>query len=116
MHIVFDEAVELMRSKFLVLELDTFRLTDRLHTAWCVIENMPLEELPIADKLREAHEDLMHSYRTQQWHRCATAISGLMGRWNGDLDTFYENLAARIQTFSQQELPDGWNGIIDREQ
>lgn len=117
MHIVFDEAVELMRSKFLVLELDQFRLVDQqVHTAWCVVENIPLEEMPIADKLREAHEDLIQSYRTQQWHRCATAINGLMGKWNGELDTFYENLAGRIRSLSQQELPDTWTGIIDRAQ
>jgi hypothetical protein len=115
MHIVFDSAVEELRQRFLVLELDTFR-DRRSHltrTAWCVIENIPLEEMPITEELRQAHEDLMRDYRTRQWQKCLVTLSGLTGRWAGEVDSFYEILAQRIQGLEHQELPETWDGAVE---
>lgn len=114
MNIVFGDIAEDLKERFMCLELDTIRdpTTDQRHTAWCVIENIPLDEMPIADHLRQAHHDLMQAYREQQWHKCREAIQGLRGRWAGEMDSFYDILGQRVDDLSQQELPTGWDGSI----
>jgi len=116
MHIVFDDALKELGDKFMVLELDTFRDPNHGHvrTAWCVVENIPLEEMCIADNLRQAHQDLMKSYRAQQWERCENAINGLLGRWNRELDSFYEIMSQRIDSLRQQDLPADWDSAVPR--
>jgi hypothetical protein len=116
MHIVFDDALQELGDKFMVLELDTFRdpINGHTRTAWCVVENIPLEEMPVADSLRQAHQDLMQSYREQQWQRCHNAIGGLMGRWNRELDSFYEIMIQRVQSLEQQCLPADWDSAVPR--
>lgn len=116
MHIVFDDAVAELGDKFMLLELDTFRdpRNGTAKTAWCVVENIPLEEMCVADNLRRAHQDLMQSYRDQRWEQCENAIGGLMGRWNCELDSFYEIMAQRIESLRTEILPQDWDGSVPR--
>lgn len=114
MNIVFGNTVETLQSRFMCLELDTFKdpQTKELHTAWCVVNNIPLDEMAIADHLRQAHQDLMRDYRGREWQRCRDAIHGLRGRWNGEVDSFYDILLARINDISDQPLEPDWDGSI----
>ena len=116
MNIVFGDVIDSLDNRFMCLELDTFRdvATGNLHTAWCVVANVPLADLPIAHHLRQAHQDLMQDYRQRKWSRCLEAMTGLHGRWNGELDSFYDILAQRVTDLQQQDLPDDWDGIIAR--
>lgn len=116
MYIVFDDAVTELGNKFMLLELDTFRdpRNGTAKTAWCVVENIPLEEMCIADNLRQAHQELMRCYREQRWDQCENAILGLMGRWNSELDSFYEIMAQRVQDLRGQTLPQDWDSAVPR--
>ena len=116
MHIVFDSVLPELGDKYMLLELDTFQdpITARRSTAWCLVENIPLAELPIAAELRGVHESMMQHYRDQHWDRCEITAQGLMGRWGGAVDSFYENLLQRIQQLRDQELGDGWDGSLPK--
>jgi hypothetical protein len=37
-----------------------------------------------------------------------------MGKWNGELDTFYSDLLARVIKFKENEPPEDWNGTLLR--
>lgn len=117
MHIIIDPAqVEQLKSKYTVLELDTIRLMpeDRLITAYSVVENIPLNELPLVDSKRSLHENLIINYRKKDWNYCSQALEHLVGSWSGELDTFYDDLSNRIAKYIEQDPGETWDGIIEK--
>jgi hypothetical protein len=89
MHIIFGSTIEEIPNSFTILELDTFRMVkeDRTDTAYCVVEKIPLTEFTTLDAYKKIHADLVQYYKQRQWEYCENAIEGLMGKWNGELDT-----------------------------
>ena len=62
------------------------------------------------DAYIKVHHDVMQAYRDRNWEYCQSAIAGLIGRWNGELDSFYQDLAQRVAEFSSQEPTPEWDG------
>ena len=60
----------------------------------------------------DLHTNLMVEYRKRNWKYCEDAMEHLQGKWNGDLDTFYTELSARIQRLKTESLPDHWSGTV----
>ena len=116
MHIIFGSTAQEIPNSFTVLELDTFRMVkeNRTDTAYCVVEKIPLTELAMLDAYKKIHADLVQYYRQRQWNYCENAIEGLMGRWNGELDTFYSDLLARVIDFKKNEPDSDWDGTLLR--
>jgi hypothetical protein len=116
MHIIFGSTAQEIPNSFTVLELDTFRMVkeNRTDTAYCVVEKVPLTELAMLDAYKKIHADLVQYYRQRQWNYCENAIEGLMGRWNGELDTFYSDLLTRVIKFKENEPPADWDGTLLR--
>lgn len=115
MNIIFGDALEQLPDNYTVLELDTFRRpTGERHTAYCVVEKIPLSELVQAQHWLKIHSDLMANYRAREWNYCERAIEGLMGRWNNELDSFYTNLLDRVQAFKHNPPSNDWDGSILR--
>ena len=115
MHIIFDNDQGL-DEKYTVLELDTFRFSNLQaeRTAYCIIENIPFEEMPAVQTFKELHATLMTEYRNRRWGECDKIIAQLIGKWGGELDTFYAELRSRIDLLKNMTLDDLWNGVIDR--
>lgn len=117
MNIIFGmESVNSIEARYTVLELDTFvlRPTNEVVTAYCVVETIPIPEMPAVESLRQQHSDLMAEYRKQNWQFCETAIAHLTGKWGGELDSFYIELYRRIQDLKCQNLPEDWTGRLDK--
>jgi hypothetical protein len=115
MNIIFGDSVNNIASNFICLELDTFRLpTGDIMPTWCVVENIGLGEFPLLDAHKKIHADLVQYYRARQWNYCEQAIQGLMGKWGGELDTFYTDLLQRVIKFKENEPPLDWDGILLR--
>ena len=116
MHIIFGSTVQEIPNSFTILELDTFRMVkeNRTDTAYCVVEKIPLSEFAMLDAYKKIHADLVQYYRQRQWNYCENAIEGLMGRWNGELDTFYSDLLARVTKFKENEPAEDWDGTLLR--
>jgi hypothetical protein len=112
MHIIFGSAAQEIPNSFTVLELDTFRMVkeNRTETAYCVVEKIPLTEFAMLDAYKKIHADLVLYYKQRQWEYCENAIDGLMGKWNGELDTFYSDLLARVIKFKENEPGSAWDG------
>lgn len=116
MNIIYGHQRHLVPDSYTVLELDTFQTAaGRKETAYCVIANIPLQDFPVLDAYIKVHHDLMSAYRDRNWEYCESAISGLMGRWNGELDSFYMNLADRVAALQQQDVSSDWDGsrVVD---
>jgi hypothetical protein len=112
MNIIFGDSINEIPDSFTVLELDTFRLVSegRTATAYCVIEKIPLADFDKLEAYKKVHADLVENYRRREWTYCEHAIEGLMGKWNGELDSFYSDLLLRVQAYQQNSPGDEWDG------
>ena len=115
MHIIFgnDQGLD---EKYTVLELDTIQIgkDGPERTAYCIVENIPIEELPALETFKELHATLLKEYRNQKWNDCDRIIAQLMGKWGKELDSFYIELSSRIAGLRTQTLDDSWTGVIEK--
>lgn len=117
MNIIFGtEMAKQAQDRYTVLELDTFNLlpTSEVVTAYCVVETIPIEEMPAIESLKDLHSNLMTEYRKRNWRYCEDAIAHLTGKWHGELNSFYAELYQRIQNLKQEDLPQDWTGRVDK--
>lgn len=115
MHIILGQHnAQEVSDKYVVLELDTFRTSDQgeLVSAFCLIENVPIHELPQVDQYRDLHQQFIKNYRAANWKFCEDALEHLKGRWNGEIDSFYIVMAKRIQERKQQINSSDWDPAI----
>jgi hypothetical protein len=98
MYIIDQDHVSKIDQRYFVLELDTIIDPDtaRSKTYYCVIETMPLNEMQSAHIAADSHRHLIQAYQRQDWQFCLSAAKGLKGRWNGEIDSFYDILLSRI--------------------
>lgn len=117
MHIIFGkENAELASKKYTVLELDTFRFgTDGPEiTAYCTVENIPLDEFSNLVETIAQHQHLLINYRGRAWNDCLIGIDQLMGKWRGELDTFYDDLRTRVQNNMSNSPGANWSPVIQK--
>lgn len=116
MHIIFGDDAKKLADKFTVLELDTIKFSNsgQKTTIYCVIENIPLPDFPVVDAYIKVHHDMMQAYRDRNWDYVETAIKGLTGKWNGEVDSFYQILYNRVESLKEQTLDDSWDGTVEK--
>ena len=104
---------DLLKDKHLILELDTVTMGNSTPiTAYCVVENVPLEQISKIEPFTKLHTTLMENYRKRQWNYCQDVIEELIGAWGGQLDSFYTDLLNRIIANKENEPDKSWTGII----
>ena len=108
------ENIEQAQEKYTVLELDTLIINGASDpvTAYCLIEQVPIDQIAGIDQYRDLHNNLMKNYRLQNWKFCEDAIEHLRGRWGGELDSFYTELDRRVADLKQQNLDPSWDGTV----
>lgn len=119
MQVIFgDTQRQLLDDRFTILELDTFIQSDMSEpvTAYAVIsaDNIKLEDMSLLDNYKRIHNTMMLEYRQRNWNYCHQALEHLRGKWDKELDSFYEAFTARLQTLELAELPPEWDGVIHK--
>jgi hypothetical protein len=117
MNIILDSDITPeIRSRYLLLELDTMRLASGSLPvrAYCVLEHLDMQEMMVMSQYLDLHNNLMHNYRSKNWNYVEQAIEHLQGRWARQLDTFYADLLQRVHVLRDQDLPESWDGIIEK--
>jgi hypothetical protein len=117
MNIIFGiEQAEKLRERFTVLELDTFTFgTNGPNvTAYCVVEGIPLDKLPLVESWQRLHEALIKNYQQRNWTYCGTLIEQLTGAWNLEMNSFYDELKLRISRLIEENPGEEWTPIIQR--
>lgn len=115
MNIILDTAVAELKEKFVVLELDSFCNGEKSVTAYTLIENIPLQDFATLSAYIATHQNLIQEYKKQNWDYCECAIKELSGKWNGELDSFYENLAIRVSQYQNHPPVDSWNPSLPKD-
>jgi hypothetical protein len=106
---------EKLKEKYIVLELDTVIIKSSTPiTVYCVIENMPLDQMPKVEFYQELHDELMKNYRARRWDFCEQALKQLLGFWGQQVDTFYTIMHSRISDYQRNEPDESWTGIISK--
>jgi hypothetical protein len=117
MHIIFGSAAAQQASdKYTVLELDRLRLEPLgpIVDTYCIIETVPLEEIPLLDNYCRLHAKLMDNYRRRDWNFCEQALEHLHGRWGGAMNSFYDEISQRIAKYKQQDPGEDWDGVYEK--
>lgn len=117
MNIIIDpDQIDRYRENYTVLELDTIRIVpmNKLVTAYCVVDTIPIVELPLTQSKINLHANLLINYRKRDWNYCHQALDHLIGSWNKELDSFYEDIRSRINAYMKNDPGDHWDGVIEK--
>jgi hypothetical protein len=117
MNIILDTQITPeIQEKYMLLELDTFKITesDTICTAWCLVEPPDHTEMMQIQQFVDLHANLMPNYRKQNWDYVEQAIEHLLGRWDNQLDSFYNDLLARIASLRHDGIDPEWDGSLQR--
>jgi hypothetical protein len=115
MHIIFgNEQADELSNKYTVLELDTFQIGSNgpVVTAYCTLDSVPLSEMLTLDERKQLHRQLIQEYRQRHWAPCLELLSQLQGKWNGELDSFYQDIKSRIEQNIVCDPGPLWSSII----
>lgn len=118
MNIVFAtrEEAEDLRKKYTVLELDTFRFTDKLDPviSWCVLDtaSVTLKDLSQMSQFVDLHNNMIRNYRLRNWKYCEDALEHLVGKWRGEIDSFYAVMSDRINLYRDKDPGPEWDGSV----
>lgn len=114
MNIIYgQDQADKLSDKYTVLELDTITIKSSAPIkVYCIVENMPIDELSKAERQTKLHNELIHHYHNRNWDFVYLASKDLLGCWGNELDSFYQEMIARVTKFKEQEPDDTWTGII----
>lgn len=115
MNIIFGDQAQHVPNSYTLLELDTFRLAgqDKTKTAYCLVPAVPITEFPVLEHLVKCHHDMINAYRGRNWEYVITAAQGLAGKFNGEVDSFYQDIAQRASHYQDNPPGDDWDGSRD---
>ena len=117
MHIILgEENAQPLDEKYILLALDQIKFDpdDDAVQAYCVLENIPVDELAKAEEFTSLHGKLMKNYTKRDWNFCEQAIEHLMGKWGGQVDTFYAEISSRIAKYKENDPGEDWDYTIHK--
>ena len=77
-------------------------------------DSVTLQDLPVMDRYQELHNNMMRNYKLKNWKYCEDALEHLMGKWRGELNSFYDDIAIRIKEYKQADPGEHWAGVIEK--
>ena len=112
--ILGQEQAQALSDKYTVLRLDRVCVPghDGPINSYCVVDNIPLHEMVQLDMWRDLHENLIENYTQRNWNYCEQAIEHLRGKWNGQLDSFYDILQQRVSDHKKNDPGPDWTDVI----
>lgn len=107
------EDIQDIADRYLVLELDTFRIKGVSVPSWCIIDagDIGLAEMTELNHWKEQHQNLIKNWKLGNLNFVEQMIEHLRGKFGGNVDSFYTELYAR----TQQEKTDPWDPVIEKE-
>ena len=113
MNIIFGDAATEIAKHYTVLELDTVEIASSQQIkTFCVVDKIPLTEFAQLESYKKIHHDMIQQYRNQNWEFCRRAIDSLLGKFNGELDSFYQEILSRVNTYQTNPPGNNWNWAI----
>ena len=98
MQIIWDQAAaeELKRNQT-ILELETFQVEGKSITAYCVVPaECLLPEIAQLEAHKTLHDMFISALNEKNYSVCQDLSKILIGKFSGELDTFYNEILSRI--------------------
>ena len=98
MQIIFGrQNAESLKDKYTILELETFVVGEKILETYCCIgsDNVNLTEYPTIESSIQNHNKLVQYIKDKNYDACANLIPDLLGKFGGELDSFYEEILKR---------------------
>ena len=76
-----------------------------------VFYNPPREQQPFWEHDKEVHAIMLDYYRKQQWSKAIALVESLKGKFNGNMDHYYDLWLERIEEMKNAGLPEDWDGV-----
>jgi hypothetical protein len=99
MQIIFGrENAEKLRQRYTILDLETVEKDGKTLEVFCLIpgDKISIGDLPTLDQWVTLHHDFLKGYAKKEYNYCLQCIEHLTGKFGGEVDTFYEEIARRI--------------------
>jgi hypothetical protein len=98
------DAVKKLSSAHTVLELESFPVNGEMLHAWCVVppEKIGLDGLSSLPALTDLHAKLIAAWKVRDFKLCEDIIPHLVGKFGGELDSFYEELTKKITNIKNE--------------
>jgi len=100
MHIIFGNCKNFdeIKEKYVVLQLETFEIAGNNQTAYCIVDpaSVPPEEMADMKRLTDLHQAVIEAWDKEDYATVLFGMPHLIGKFGGELDSFYSNLKERI--------------------
>ncbi len=104
MNLIFGQSnVDMLRQKYTVLDLDVVMLAtpaggSEPMLVGCIIpgDKIPVNELPQLENWIKLHNDMRAGLDREEYNFCKQCIEHLMGKFGGEVDSYYEVVLQRI--------------------
>jgi len=106
MQIVFNRVTaDQLREKYTVLELEAITVNNQTLEAFCVltVEHIAMEMATLEYNV-SLHEQLVLALKNNHTDTCISIIPDLMGKFGGELDSFYEIVLDRCKETGSTKL------------
>lgn len=103
MQLIFGrEVAEQLQNRYTILELETFTLEDKLLEVFCVVpaEKIALTEITTVEHSTKLHNDFLAALRQEDYKICQDLSVHLIGRFGGEVDSFYNTILDRISSLA----------------
>jgi hypothetical protein len=99
MQIIFGKQnAENLRDRYTVLDLEIFNINGHEIETYCVIpaEKINLGEMVFLQQNIKLHNDFLEAMKNKDFKLCSDISEHLIGKFGGELDTFYEEILIRL--------------------
>lgn len=102
MQIIWDQkAAQQLKSSHTILELETFFVNGENLTAYCVLPaEKVFSDITQLENLKELHVNFVKAFNEKNYELCRDIVPNLIGRFGGELDSFYTAIMDKIDNES----------------
>jgi adenylate cyclase len=76
-----------------------------------VFYNPPREQQPFWEHDRDVHIIMLDYYRRQEWKKAIALVETLKGKFDGNMDHYYDLWLERIEEMKAANLAADWDGV-----
>jgi hypothetical protein len=98
------ENAEKLREKYTVLDLETIEKDGHEFEVFCLVpaDKIALGDLPNLEEWIKLHNNFLVGYQNKHYDFCRQCVEHLMGKFGGEVDTFYEEILRRIDLIAAE--------------
>lgn len=101
MNIIFGKNnADLLRENYIILDLETINVADKTVECYCLVDGDKIkpEDYVTLDHYKKLHQAFVDNLKANNNKVCLDLIPHLYGKFGGELDSFYQAIAERLQS------------------